>query len=116
MTEMMDVSFGKLGILLKKHGRPLIEHLIFEKEGRPHIHREFETFFVIAGCGKVRQEDRIQEVRPGSLVTIAPNTKHWMIPDTGETLEGFLWYHEKPLLDTPETVNPSAPQSLKGHL
>ena len=95
---MREVSFGKLDILLRKDKRPHIEYLLFEREGRKHIHKEYESFFVISGSGKVISGDVIYEVAEGSLVTIPPNTDHWMIPAEGQVLEGFLWYHAKELV------------------
>ncbi|MCI5071601.1 hypothetical protein MRY82_01495 [bacterium] len=50
---MKDVFFGKIDVLARRHGKPHIEHLIFEHEGKSHTHKTYESFFVIAGKGKV---------------------------------------------------------------
>lgn len=91
---MKDTSFGKLDILLTENESPKIEHLIFEKEGRVHKHPEFESFFVLSGSGIVVKGKEHIRVSPGDLVSIPPKTNHWMIPDDGEKLTGFLWYHD----------------------
>ena len=69
------------------------QYLIFEKEGRPHKHKEYESFFVMSGSGEVISGDKKFQVKEGRLVTIPPNTSHWMVPATDQNLEGFLWYH-----------------------
>lgn len=90
--DMTKTSFGSMSVLLSQKDAPLIEHLIFEEGGRPHIHAEYEYFFVLSGSGIVAVgKDRV-EVKKGSLVKIPPKKKHWMIPDEGFTMEGFLWY------------------------
>lgn len=98
---MAQTSFGTLEILLRQQhdgkSRPLIEHLVFEKPGRSHKHQNYETFVVLNGSGRVYAGDEVFEVQPGSLVTIDPGTSHWMEPEAGERLEGFLWYHEAEL-------------------
>ncbi len=86
-----------MDIILEKSNRPLVEHLVFEKKGRAHKHREFESFYVISGKGQVVSGKDVYDVREGSLITIPPETFHWMIPLQGQLLEGFLWYHEKEL-------------------
>lgn len=103
---MAQTSFGTLDILLrgKQNGRtkPLIEHLVFESEGRAHKHNEFETFVVLSGEGRVFIDETFVSVRPGSCVSIKPGQKHWMEPNEGQKLEGFLWYHAEKL-DFPAT-------------
>ncbi len=76
-----------------KNQKPVIEHLIFEKEGRAHQHAEFESFFVLCGSGQVIYGDTTIEVSEGDLVTIPPRTLHRMIPAEYTIMEGFLWYH-----------------------
>ena len=89
---MTKISFGSMSVLLAQKDEPIIEHLVFEKEGRPHIHADFEYFFVLSGRGiVVVGKDRV-DVKQGSLVKIPPKKKHWMIPEEGVTMEGFLWY------------------------
>jgi len=92
----MKTSFGTLDILLKEK-KPVIEYLIFEKTGRAHIHSEYETFVVLSGSGIVYSGDRKYKVLEGDVVTIPPETSHWMEPDKGVALKGFLWYHNKEL-------------------
>lgn len=90
---MRETSFGKMNVLFKENEKPVIEHLIFEDEGRAHKHREYETFVTLSGTGKVYSGEHIFEVKPGSIVTIPPRTIHWMAPTPGTVLTGFLWYH-----------------------
>lgn len=43
-----------------------------------HSHPLGQTLIVIAGCGLVqRWGGPIEEIRPGDVVSIAPNEKHW---------------------------------------
>lgn len=86
-----------MDILFKTGTKPTIEYLVFEKEGRPHQHPDYESFFVFSGHGQVISGEQTFQVAPGSLVTIPPKTSHWMIPNEGESLVGFLWYHQHQL-------------------
>ena len=86
-----------MDILLKDNGKPLVEHLKFTNEGRPHKHAEFESFFVLKGSGQVYVGEKVFEVVPGSQVLIPPGSNHWMKPNEGVLLEGLLWYHSDPL-------------------
>jgi quercetin dioxygenase-like cupin family protein len=63
-----------------------------------HTHPLGQRLIVTAGCGRVqRWGGPIEEIRPGDVVVIAPNEKHWhgAAPTTGmshiaiqETLDG----------------------------
>ena len=75
----------------------MLEHLIFERNGRAHKHKEYESFFVTNGEGRVISGEKTFDVTVGSLVTIPPNTDHWMEVENNQILEGFLWYHELPM-------------------
>jgi mannose-6-phosphate isomerase-like protein (cupin superfamily) len=90
---MAKTSFGFMDIIHHIGNKPSIELISFEREGRAHRHNEYESFFVFKGTGKVVSGEKIYNVSPGSLVEIPPQTDHWMIPDEGQVLEGFLWYH-----------------------
>src|SRR5205814_9942797 len=52
----------------------------FEPSARTawHIHPLGQTLIVTAGCGRAQREGGpIQEIRPGDVVSFAPNEKHW---------------------------------------
>jgi quercetin dioxygenase-like cupin family protein len=43
-----------------------------------HTHPLGQTLIVIAGCGRTQREGGpVEEIRPGDVVSIAPNEKHW---------------------------------------
>ena len=43
-----------------------------------HTHPLGQTLIVTAGCGRAQREGGpIEEIRPGDVVLIAPNEKHW---------------------------------------
>lgn len=43
-----------------------------------HTHPLGQTLIVIAGCGRAQREGGpIEEIRPGDVVSFAPNEKHW---------------------------------------
>jgi quercetin dioxygenase-like cupin family protein len=43
-----------------------------------HTHPLGQTLIVTAGCGRAQREGGpIQEIRPGDVVWISPNEKHW---------------------------------------
>jgi quercetin dioxygenase-like cupin family protein len=43
-----------------------------------HTHPLGQTLIVTAGCGRVQREDEpVQEIRPGDVVWIAPGERHW---------------------------------------
>jgi quercetin dioxygenase-like cupin family protein len=52
----------------------------FEPGGRTmwHTHPLGQTLIVTAGCGRVQREGGpIEEIRPGDVVWIPPDEKHW---------------------------------------
>ncbi|MCB9091073.1 MAG: cupin domain-containing protein [Halobacteriovoraceae bacterium] len=97
----MKTRFGELAILLKEDNKILLEHIKFETAGRAHQHKDFETFVVLKGKGKVVSGDQTFSVKAGDMVSIPPLTDHWMIPEGKEPLEGFIWYQE----DIPQNLN-----------
>lgn len=94
VATMRETSFGHMDIILRRDKKISAEYLIFEKEGRSHKHPYFESFFVFEGCGQVVVGEKHIDVKPGSLVTIPPNTHHWMIPEN-DKMTGLLWYHDQ---------------------
>jgi quercetin dioxygenase-like cupin family protein len=43
-----------------------------------HTHPLGQTLIVTAGCGRAQREGgSIEEIRPGDVVSFAPNEKHW---------------------------------------
>ena len=61
-------------------GRALGVSVTFEPCARTawHTHPLGQTLIVTAGCGRVqRWGGEMQEIRPGDVVSIAPNEKHW---------------------------------------
>ena len=43
-----------------------------------HTHPLGQTLIVTAGCGRVQREGgKIEEIKPGDVVWIAPGEKHW---------------------------------------
>jgi quercetin dioxygenase-like cupin family protein len=43
-----------------------------------HVHPLGQTLIVIAGCGRTqRWGGPVETIRPGDVVSIAPNEKHW---------------------------------------
>lgn len=43
-----------------------------------HTHPLGQTLIVTAGCGRTQREGGpIEEIRPGDVVSISPNEKHW---------------------------------------
>lgn len=91
---MKETSFGTMEVLLHEDSQPKIESLVFLRAGRAHRHSSYESFVTTAGTGVVYCGDRVIPVQAGVIVTIPPNTLHWMEPSEGEVLKGFLWYHE----------------------
>ena len=87
-------SFGSMEILLEKDGKVISEFMVFEKEGRNHLHNYWEICYVISGEGIiVNGEDKVQ-VKKGDVCKIPPMADHWMIPNG--RLEILLIYSEQP--------------------
>jgi len=43
-----------------------------------HTHPLGQTLFVLSGVGRFQQEgDPVEEIRPGDVVSIPPNQRHW---------------------------------------
>jgi quercetin dioxygenase-like cupin family protein len=64
----------------KAPGRASGASVTFEPGARTawHTHPLGQTLIVTAGCGRVRREgDPIEEIRPGDVISFAPNEKHW---------------------------------------
>ncbi|MCK5782231.1 MAG: cupin domain-containing protein [Flavobacteriales bacterium] len=88
-------SFGTLEVLLERDNRIVSEFLTFEREGRGHVHNEWEICYVIEGDGIiVSGEDEIA-VRKGDVCKIPPKTNHWMIPN--DKLEILIVYSKSSL-------------------
>ena len=86
-------SFGFMELLAEQDGKPLVEFLHFDGNGRTHLHDEWEHCRVVKGGGIIQVgQDRI-EVEKDSVCSIPPNTEHWMEPDG--VMEGLLTYLPK---------------------
>ncbi|MGF1778924.1 cupin domain-containing protein [Vibrio nomapromontoriensis] len=94
---MKKTSFGFKDVLFSLNEKPKIEILTFENDGNEHQHKEHESFVVMEGEGTIYSGDNVVSVGPGDVVTIPPQTKHWMEPKNGKELKGFLWYHTEEL-------------------
>ncbi|WP_394389722.1 cupin domain-containing protein [Shewanella woodyi] len=94
---MNKTSFGNKEVLFHLNDKPKIEILSFEKSGKTHKHRACESFVVMEGEGTIYSGEKVIPVSPGDLVTIPPETLHWMEPKSGQVLKGFLWYHTEEL-------------------
>lgn len=60
--------------------RTFAAYVTFEPCARTawHTHPLGQTLIVTAGCGRVqRWGGPVEEIRPGDVVSIAPNEKHW---------------------------------------
>jgi quercetin dioxygenase-like cupin family protein len=64
----------------KAPARAAAAYVTFEPGARTawHTHPLGQTLIVTAGCGRAQREGGpIEEIRPGDVVSIAPNEKHW---------------------------------------
>lgn len=63
-----------------KDGAPtfLMRHFVIEPGGHTpfHIHEWEHEIYVLEGAGKVRYEDREENIGPGDAILIPPNRKH----------------------------------------
>jgi quercetin dioxygenase-like cupin family protein len=96
VTPLKKTSFGWIHPLPLPNDPTPVEYLVFEKEGRKHQHHTYETFIVLDGFGTIVSGDIYHQVKPGDVVTIPPQTDHWMIPNSDHRLTGVLWYHTSP--------------------
>ena len=74
-TVRIDPLFGA-----KAPARASGASVTFEPGARTawHTHPLGQTLIVIAGCGRAQSwGGPIEEIRPGDVVLIAPNEKHW---------------------------------------
>jgi len=86
-------SFGTIEILLEKNGEIITELLTFQKEGRGHIHNNWEICYILDGSGMIVNGDKKVEVTKGDVCKIPPKTNHWMIPS--DYLEILIVYSDK---------------------
>jgi quercetin dioxygenase-like cupin family protein len=64
----------------KAPARAAAAYVTFEPGARTawHTHPLGQTLIVTAGCGRAQREGGpIEEIRPGDVISIAPNEKHW---------------------------------------
>lgn len=71
-----ETSFGLMEIL---NENPLVERMTFEREGKSHTHNQTEYCYVLEGSGRIVGANR-EDVAEGDLVSIPPQTDHYMIP------------------------------------
>ncbi len=80
-------SFGSLQPLLVKNEEVISELATFVSNGKEHVHDKYEICYVLSGQGKIIQicygenilnNPITHNVGAGSIVTIPPNTSHWM--------------------------------------
>ena len=91
----METFFGSLNPLLRQDGEVVTELAIFHKEGKDHSHEKWEICYVLEGRGIIIENQIKHRVSPGSVVSIPPNTDHWMIPEGEEELKILLVYSPK---------------------
>ena len=85
-------------------------YVTFEPGARTawHTHPLGQRLVVTAGCGLVQRWDGpIEEIRPGDVVTFAPNEKHWhgAAPSTAMTHIAIQEYTEDGAADWMEQVS-----------
>ena len=93
MAKKKNTSFGSIEILLEHKGKVKAELLTFEKEGRGHIHSDWENCYVIEGKGIIYCGTDEVHVTAGDVCNIPPQTNHWMKPEP--YMEILLVYSEK---------------------
>lgn len=88
-----NTSFGTIEILLEKDGKVKAELLSFDREGRGHLHDEWEICYITEGKGIIYSGEKEVEVVKGDVCKIPPQTNHWMKPEP--FLEILLVYSDK---------------------
>jgi mannose-6-phosphate isomerase-like protein (cupin superfamily) len=68
-------------LLAEQDGKPLVEFLHFDRNGRTHLHTEWEYCRVINGGGIIQVGRNRIPVKKNSVCRIPPDTEHWMEPD-----------------------------------
>jgi len=94
---MKKTSFGTMQTLFEKDHKIAAEFLSFESEGRSHTHDQYETCYISSGNGEIAIGEETWWVEPHTLITIPPNTPHWMIPGDETPLDILIFYHDEPL-------------------
>jgi quercetin dioxygenase-like cupin family protein len=62
-----------------------------------HSHTQGQTLIVTAGCGRVQSWDGpIDEIRPGDVVSIQPDEKHWHGASPTTAMTHFAVYENLP--------------------
>lgn len=61
------------------------------KQGDYHDHeREEQLYYFLKGCGKMKIDDVVFDVREGDAVHIPPGSKHQLINDSDDWIEHIL--------------------------
>lgn len=74
-------SFGTMQTLLEVEGQIKSEFLTFEREGRGHVHEQWEICYVTSGSGVIFMGEERVQVQKGDVCKIPPRTNHWMKPE-----------------------------------
>lgn len=94
----VSTSFGLLETLVEKSGNVVAELATFNKNGRPHIHDQYEICHVLSGSGKIIQlvngSRIVSDVTVGDMVTIPSHVSHWMEVEN-TTMEILIVYSDK---------------------
>lgn len=88
----MKTSFGNLKLLLKHNKGIVAELAVFQKEGRSHNHKKREICYVLEGKGIIMEDKKKHILKEGDIISIPPNTGHWMIPNGKPDLKTLIVY------------------------
>lgn len=67
--------------LVEKDGEIISEYLVFERNGRGHLHDLWKICYVTSGKGTIVNGEVAIKVAKGDVCKIPANTNHWMEPD-----------------------------------
>ena len=103
-------KFGTLQPVYIHNGKILCEIATFNTNGRSHQHDNFEICNVIKGKGRIiiykNGVKTTHVIHPGCIVTIPPNTDHWMEVDDDHIMVILISYSIMVVYSDYKTLNP----------
>jgi len=108
-TEALECPFGNTRrVVTAGLGGIANVHVIRVTQGNPHSHRGYdETYFVLAGQGKILLAEKEYQLRPGAVVVIPAGIIHSLQAEGENPLE-FIIFGTPPLSIDDERARPVA--------
>ena len=92
-TAPLDCPYGNVTrVVTGGDGGVANVHVVRVTRGTEHFHAEYdETYYVLAGRGRISLDGEIHALRPGTVTVIPRGVRHWLEADEGDELEFIIF-------------------------